>query len=188
MKILFRLVVGGALVSSLGACSRGPSDAESPASGGPHEVESWHTSWVLVEGTEEGARTWYESDMSPDQHLDRPTYDPDRPRTGILALRPGEVQEMAGIQYTGAIPEGSDYLVVEACGDYRDDTVLICIVNGRPAGVNMVPGTQWTTLKFPISGYLAEENEIQLQATVGGQSSEGPEDCYIDAIYFDSDS
>jgi hypothetical protein len=153
----------------------------------------WKTDWdLLVTNGEGGApsadfsKHWMVGEVLPGRYENRPYYDPQKSRTGVLELHPLSVLEPARITFTGTVPLDMPVLVVEAGGNVHGDGVLECWLNDELIGSYTLDGSTWTTCRFDLSGKAFGMADLQLWSKTGGKEPWHFEHIYINDIRFES--
>ncbi len=154
-------------------------------------VETWKNDWTIVTNdaeknlSEPGYHSmgWIPGEVGP-EFVNHPHDEGRGRRIGLMALHPISVTEPAKILFTGEIPMDAPILVVEASGNVHGDTLLQCVVNGKPIGEFVVDGSAWTTAEFDLSEYIYQPVRLELWNAAGGTKPWHFEHCYIDSISF----
>jgi hypothetical protein len=153
----------------------------------------WKNEWSIIVTSGEGGvpstdigQHWIAGEVVPGHYDNRPFYDPQRPRAGVLELHPLSELEPARIMFTGSVPMDQPVLVVEAGGNIHGDGVLECWLNDELIGSYTLDGSTWTTCRFDLSGKAFGVADLQLWAKTGGKEPWHFEHLYINDIRFSS--
>jgi hypothetical protein len=154
--------------------------------------DAWTGEWTLVSSGGEGGRlisdwgsAWHRGEMIPGKFGNRPNYDAERKRSGILELHPLSGNEPAKIRFKGNLRSDLPVLVVEAGGNIHGDCVLECRLDDRKVGAYVLNGSTWTTCAFDLTGMIHDGADLQVWNVAGGKDPWSFEHCYIDDIRFD---
>jgi len=157
----------------------------------PRFAEPWVREWALIQSSGEGGvpatdigKAWIPGEVLPGKFGNRPHYDAENPRTGVLGLHPLSTLEPAKLRFVGTRPTENPILVVEAGGNIHGDCLLECRVNGELIGRYVLDGSEWTTCRFDLFQVTSDPVNLEIWNACGGAHPWNFEHCFIDDIYF----
>ena len=187
MKSVSNVLTVVALALVVTACATAPQGTSRDAFD-----EDWRSEWEVVMNLSEPpkpgehAMGWLRGNLPPEGYINRPHFEGDAKRMGLLAMHPTEARVPSGVRYKGTVPSDSPIMSVEVSGHVNGDFLLLCLANLDDVGEHIVDGTKWHTIKFDLSEHVGKEIDLQLWNVAGGEHEWSYEHCYIDAIYFTS--